>query len=80
MVPTCPMAEHPKYLYQDDYREQVSRGHSEDLTTALILIAKGIKIAQVIAENVIPKVGVVTGMLEKLDKMQGIQRTKMSVE
>ena len=52
----------------------------KNLTTALITMAKGVKIAQVIAANAIPQVGNMPGMLEKLDKMQGIQRTKMSVE
>ena len=52
----------------------------KNLIAALITIAKGVKIAHVIAANAIPEVGVAPGMLEKLDKMQGIQRTKMSVE
>ena len=52
----------------------------KNLTAALITITKGVKITWVIAANAISKVGVVPGKLEKLDEMQGIQRTKMSVE
>ena len=52
----------------------------KNLTTVLITIATEIKIAQVEAVNAIPQVGAVPGMLEKLDEMQEIQRTKMSVE
>ena len=52
----------------------------KNLTATLITITKGVKITQVIAANAIPQVGVTSGMLEKLDKMQGIQRVKMSVE
>ena len=52
----------------------------KNLTTALITITKGVKITQVVAANAIPQVGIVPGMLEKLDEMQGVQRVKMSVE
>ena len=52
----------------------------KNLAAALITIAKGVKIAQVVAVNVIPQVKISPGMLEKLDKMQGIQRSMMSVE
>ena len=52
----------------------------KNLTTALITIAKGVKINQVVAANAIPQVGVTSGMFEKLIKMQGIQWVKMSVE
>ena len=52
----------------------------KNLTTAPITIAKGVMIAQVTAANAIPQVGVTSGMLEKLNKMQGIQQVKMSVE
>ena len=50
------------------------------LTATLITIAKDIKVAQVAAANVVPKVVVVPGTLEKLDEIQGIQWTKISVE
>ena len=49
-------------------------------TTVLIIISKGIKIAQMVAANSIPSVEVMPGMLEKLDEIQGIQQTKMSIE
>ena len=52
----------------------------KNLTATPITVAKGVKIAPVIAANNIPQVGVSLGTLEKFDKMQGIQRAKMSVE
>ena len=52
----------------------------KNLTVAPIIIAKGVRITQVIAANAIPQVGVSPGILEKLDKMQGIQTSRMSVE
>ena len=51
----------------------------KNLTAAPITIAKGIKVAQVVAVNAVPQVGVGPGTLEKLDKIQGIQQTRMSV-
>ena len=51
----------------------------KNLTAALVTITKGVKIAQVVAVNAVPKVGVVPGTLDNLNEMQGIQRTKMSV-
>ena len=45
-----------------------------------ITIAKGIKVAQVVAMNAVPQMEVVPRTLEKLDEVQGIQQTKMSVE
>ena len=52
----------------------------KNLTTALITITKGVQIAQVIAANAIPQVGVTPGMLKKLNEMQRIQRVRMSAE
>ena len=52
----------------------------KNLTVALITIAKGIKVAQVVAVNVEPQVEFALGTLEKLDEMQGIQQTSMLVE
>ena len=52
----------------------------KNVTAALITIAKGVKITQAIAANAIPQVGVTSEILEKLDKMQGNQRVKMSIE
>ena len=49
-------------------------------TTAPITIANGIKVTQVVSTNVVPQVVVVPGILEKLDEIQGIQQTRMSVE
>ena len=45
-----------------------------------ITIAKGIKVSQVVAANVMSQVEVAPGTLEKLDEIQGIQQTWMSVE
>ena len=55
-------------------------GFSDMNTYTVITIAKGIKVTQVIAMNVVPKVEVVLGTLEKLDEIQGIQQPRMSVE
>ena len=52
----------------------------KNLTTTPITITKGVKITWVIAANAIPQEGVSPLMLEKLNKMQGVQRAKMSVE
>ena len=45
-----------------------------------ITIVKGIKVTQVVAVNAVPPVEMAPRTLEKLDKMQGIQQTRMSVE
>ena len=50
------------------------------LMAILITIAKGIKVTQIVVVNVVPQVEVLPGTLEKLDEMQGIQWTRMSVE
>ena len=47
---------------------------------APITISKGIKTAWVVAVNRVPPVEVVPGMLEKLDKIQGIWQTPMTTE
>ena len=52
----------------------------KNLTAALITIVKGVMIARVVAADAIPQVGVASGMLEKWDEMQGVQRAKISVE
>ena len=52
----------------------------KNLTATLITILKGIKVTQVAAPNAVPQVEVVPETLEKLDEMQGIQQTRMSVE
>ena len=41
-------------------------------TAALIIIGKGIKVAQIVAMNRVPPLEVMPGTLEKLDEMQGI--------
>ena len=50
----------------------------KNLTAAPVTITRGVKIVWVVAANAIPQVGISLGMLEKLDKMQGIQMSKMS--
>ena len=52
----------------------------KNLTATPVTIAKGIKVTEVVARNVVPQVEVVLGKLEKLDEIQGIQQTRMSVE
>ena len=52
----------------------------KNLTAAPITLAKGIKAAQVVAMNAVLKVEVSQETLEKLDEIQGIQETRMSVE
>ena len=47
--------------------------------TSPITIAKGVKITQVVAANVVPPVKVTPNTLETLDEMQSIQWTKMMV-
>ena len=46
----------------------------------LVTIAKGIKVTQVVAVNVVPPVELAPKTLEELDEVPGIQQTKMSVE
>ena len=52
----------------------------KNLTATPITIAKGIKVIQVVSTNAVTQVEVVLGTLEKLDKIKGIQQTRMSVE
>ena len=44
----------------------------KNLTATLITIAKVVKVTQVVAMNVVPKVEVVLETLRKLDEIQGI--------
>ena len=48
----------------------------KNLTATPITITKGIKVTQV----VVPQMEVALGILEKLDEIQGIRQTRMSVE
>ena len=52
----------------------------ENLMAFLITIAKVVKVTEVVAANAVPKVEVAPKTLAKLDEMQGIQWTRMSVE
>ena len=52
----------------------------KNLMADLITITKGIKIAQVVSPNAVPQLEVVPRTLEKLDEVQGIKQTMMSVE
>ena len=49
-------------------------------TAVLIIIGKVIKVAWVVAANRVLPVEVMSGTLEKLDKMQGIWWTRMSID
>ena len=50
------------------------------LTAILITITKGIKVSQLVAANAVPPVKLTPGTLERLDKIQGTQQMRMSVE
>ena len=52
----------------------------KNLMAIPITITKGIIVIQVVAANAVPLVEVVPRTLEKLDKMQGVQQTRMPVE
>ena len=52
----------------------------KNLTATLITIAKGVKVTHIVATNVVPQVEVTPGTLEKLDEVQGIQQTRITVE
>ena len=45
----------------------------KNLAATPITIAKGIKVAQVVAANVVPQVEIAPETFGKLDKIQGIQ-------
>ena len=51
-----------------------------NVTAIPITIAKGIKVTQVMAADVVPPVELAPRTLEELDEVQGIQQTRMSVE
>ena len=52
----------------------------KNLTAILITIAKGIKVAQVVATNVVSPMKLTPETLERLDKIKGIQQMRRSVE
>ena len=52
----------------------------KNLMAIQITLHKGINVTQVVAPNAVPQVEVAPRTLEKLDEMQGIQQTRMSVE
>ena len=52
----------------------------KNLIAILITITKGVKVAQVVAANVMPTVETSPGTLEKLDEIQCIQGTGIMVE
>ena len=49
----------------------------KNLTGILITVTKGIKVTQVVAVNVVPPMKLTPGTLERLDKIQGSQQTRM---
>ena len=49
-------------------------------TAVPIIIGKGIKVTWLVAANRIPAVELMPGTLEKIDEMQGVWWTKMSIE
>ena len=52
----------------------------KNLTAAPSTITKGVKVTQVVAANAVPQMEFVLGKLEKLDEIQSIQQTRISVE
>ena len=52
----------------------------KNLMAILITIAKGIKVTQVVAKNIVPPVKLTPRTLERLGKIQGRQQMRMSVE
>ena len=52
----------------------------KSLMATTITIAKGITVTQVVAANVVPQVKLTPDTLEKLDEIQGIHWTKMTVK
>ena len=52
----------------------------KNLMVIPITITKGVKVAQVVATNVVPPAELASRTLKELDEVQGIQGTKMSVE
>ena len=68
-----------EHLYQEDYQQQVSCSCGEEPDYHLITIAKGIKVTHAVAMNVMLQLEVEPGTLKKLDEIQGIQQTRMSV-
>ena len=51
----------------------------KNLMAILITVTMGVKVTQVVAMNVVPPVEIAPRTLEKLDKIQGIQWTRMTV-
>ena len=49
-------------------------------TATPITIGKGVQVTQVVAVNRVPPIEIMPGTLEKLDEMQEIRQTKMSIE
>ena len=52
----------------------------KNLMALLITIIKGVKVAQVVVANAVPPVEIDPRTLEKLDEIQGVQWTRMTVE
>ena len=52
----------------------------KNIMAILITIAKGIKVSLVVVTNVVPPMKLTPGTLERLDKIQGSQQMRMSVE
>ena len=75
----------PSLSMVNTYTEVISRSKwavmvVKNLTTISITIAKGIKVTQVVAVNVVLPLTLTPNTQEKLDEIQGIQWTKIMVE
>ena len=67
------------------YTKVISEGKQvagvvRSMMTTPVTIAKGTKVTHVVTVNVVPPAEVTPSTLEKLDEIQGIQQTKMTVE
>ena len=78
-TPLASWLECGEHVHWSDFQEQASCGSSEKPDSHSGHHCQGIQVTQVAADTV-PQVEVVPGTLEELDKVQGVQWTKMSVE
>ena len=69
-----------EHIHWTDFWEKMSSMVVvKNLTAIPITITKGVKVALVVAANVVPPVKLTPHTLEKLDEIQGIQQNKMMV-
>ena len=69
-----------EYLHGSDYWGKQVAVIEKNLMAILITVTKGINVTHVVGANGVPQMEVVSGTLETLDEIQGIQQTRMLVE